>query len=234
MRYHWCPDTYCGPYADRISWGNLLNLSDCGNGKVCQRSYKASDGHSLLEIGVLAAIGKYRIYQAWYLRDDGWIQARVWSKGLHHNADHDHHAYWRMDFDIDGALSDQVYLYSKQGGCNTSPGLNPLNTEVNSAKINDDRHWVIRDEATKRQVSIHPGPDGVFDSFSNKDAAVRRYHGYENIAWEFGGEGHLGYDNGESVQSTDIVFWYVAHLNHHADTGAEHWHWVGPWVHLGQ
>ena len=56
-------------YADLINWDNLLNISNCGGTKVCITSF-TSGGKQWLEIGVLAAIGKYRLYQVWYLSTD--------------------------------------------------------------------------------------------------------------------------------------------------------------------
>ncbi len=46
----------CGPYQDRITWGSLLKISNCGNKKVCQRSFTDSSGRNWLEIGVLSKI----------------------------------------------------------------------------------------------------------------------------------------------------------------------------------
>src|SRR5262249_26178775 len=105
----------CGPYADQISWGSLLNISNCGGGKVCQKAFTAGD-HNWLELGVLAAIGSYRIYQVWYFSDDGQLTARMFSKGLQCRTDHDHHPYWRMDFDINGPLNDQVFVFDNNRG----------------------------------------------------------------------------------------------------------------------
>src|SRR5438093_9462877 len=54
----------CGPYADRIDV-SLLQPTTCSP-DVCQRSYTLG-GHNWLEVGVMAQIGGYQIYQAWYL-----------------------------------------------------------------------------------------------------------------------------------------------------------------------
>ena len=84
----------CGPYQDRINWGSLVEISNCGNNKICQQSFTDSNGRDWLRLGVLARIGQYRLNQVWFFREDGWIYARLSSKGLQCQVDHDHHAYW--------------------------------------------------------------------------------------------------------------------------------------------
>lgn len=37
-------------------------------------------------------------------------------------------------------------------------------------------------------------------------------------------------DNGESVNDTDVVFWYVSHMVHHANEGNDHWGSSGPFI----
>lgn len=222
----------CGPYADQISWGDLVKISNCGNKKVCQTSYTSSDGRNWLELGVYARIGSYHIYQAWYLSHDGYILPTVWSKGLQCKTNHNHHPYWRMDFDINGAGGDQIFVYDNnrpnEGWGN---GWHKYTNELNEVKnTSTNRKWFVRDNSTSHGAWIIPGPDGTSDSFSNKDVGARRYHGSEDVAWAFGASGHLGYNNGEGVEETDIVFWYVAHMRHLASDGSSQWHWVGPTV----
>ncbi|MGH9753790.1 MAG: hypothetical protein ACREA2_13505 [Blastocatellia bacterium] len=173
---------------------------------------------------------KYRIYQVWYLSESGHIQPIVWSKGLHCDSDHDHHAYWRMDFDINGASSDQAFVRN-DGAANEGwgPGWHKYTNELNTVKNSaTNRVWFVRDNPSAHGIWILPGPDGVTDGFSTKDVAPRLYRGSEDEPWPFGAWGHLGYGNSEGIQEKDIVFWYVAHLHHEEEEGEDHWHWVGP------
>lgn len=222
----------CGPYADRINWDNLLNISNCGGGKVCQRSY-ASGGRNWLELGVLAGIGAYRIYQVWYLSDDGYIHAVLWSRGLHCDVDHDHHIYWRFDFDIKGAAGDQVFVFdNNRPDQGWGPGWHKHGAELNELKSPaTQRVWFGRDSFSGHGLWFLPGSDdGTADGFSTKDAAPRRYHANEDEPWPFGASGHLGYLNGESLQEQDDLLWYVAHLHHEAAEGSSQWHSAGPWL----
>lgn len=223
----------CGPYADQINWGSLVNIGDrCGGQKVCQTSY-TSGGREWLEVAVYARIGAYHIYQGWYFSHDGWIAPRVWSKGLQCEANHDHHPYWRMDLDVDGAANDQLFVFDS-----TRPdegwgfGWHQHTNEFNETKSPPaDRKWFVRDHPGGHGVWVLPGTaDGPADGFSSKDAAGRRYRYSEDIPWSFGASGHLGYDNGDDVKEKDVIDWYVCHLQHAAAHGGAQWHSCGPWL----
>ena len=226
-------DNACGPYQDRINWDNLLNISNCGENKVCQRSF-SSGGHQWLELGVLAAIGKYRIYQVWYLSDDGQITPRMWSRGLHCVVDHNHHPYWRMDLDINGAGSDQVFVRdSGAADEGWGPGWHQYDVEVDDLKNpSSNRVWFVRDNPSGHGMWITPGPDGVADDFSPRDMAARVYRYDEDQPWVFGPRGPVGYNNRENIQQRDDIFWYTAHLHHEAEGGEVDWHWVGPYMRI--
>jgi hypothetical protein len=101
----------CGPYADRISWASLITDNNCKNNqKICQRTFSFS-GRDWLEISGRAFIGSYDIIQAWYFSRDGEIQPRLFSRGLQCNINHVHHAYWQLDFDMDGSTNDEAFLH---------------------------------------------------------------------------------------------------------------------------
>jgi hypothetical protein len=224
-------DNACGPFADQISWGSLVDISNCGGGKVCQRTF-TRDGVDWYEIGILAHIGSYRLYDVWYLSADGWINGVLWSKGLQCQVNHVHHPYWRMDFDINGFPSDQTFVFDNNRpdegwGAGWHKHTNELNETKNPAT---GRDWFARDSPTGHGMWIIPSvADGTADSFSSVDAAPRLYHSAEDESWPFGAWGEVGYNNGEGLQEQDDVFWYVAHLHHHADEGSDQWHGAGPW-----
>ena len=222
-------DRRCGPFADRIMWDNLVKISNCGDSKVCQQAFTVG-GQQWLELGVYARIGSYHLYQSWYFSYDGYIDARMWSKGLQCEVDHDHHPYWRLDFDLNGASSDQVFVYdNNRPNEGWGPGLHKYPTELNDVKSPaTSRIWFVRDNPTGYGAWVYPGPDGVVDGFSTKDAAPRLYHGSEDEPWPFGAWGHLGYNDGEDVAEEDIILWYVAHMHHAASGGGSQWHWAGP------
>jgi hypothetical protein len=222
----------CGPYADRIDTYNLVPISWCGNNKVCQKSY-TSGGHNMLEIGIEAHIGQYDLYQAWYLSQDGWIGAHLFSRGLQCSIDHDHHPYWRMDFDVNGFPNDQVFVYdNNRPNQGWGPGWMKYTNERDDVKNPPTgRVWFARDNPTSHGVWILPGSDdGSVDGFSTNDVGARLYHGVEDEPWPFGATGQLGYNNNEDIQEKDIVAWYIAHMHHLASQGSGVWHSAGPWM----
>jgi hypothetical protein len=229
VRYN---DDGCGPYADRIYWESLIAISDCNNSKVCQQAYTAG-GHNMLELGIYARIGSYHLYQAYYFSEDGWIGNYLWSKGLQCQIDHIHHPYWRMDFDVNGFPNDQIFVFdNNRGNEGWGNGWHKYTNELNDTKNPPTaRVWFVRDNPTGHGVWIMPGSnDGTSDGFSSLDMGGRIYHYNEDEPWPFGAWGELGYQNGESIEEKDIVFWYVAHLSHSAAHGGDQWHSAGPWI----
>ncbi|HYH76094.1 MAG TPA: RICIN domain-containing protein [Arthrobacter sp.] len=219
--------TGCGPYQDRIQWKHLQPTT-CSSSKICQQSF-TSGGINWLELGAFAKIGKYRIYQAWYFGDNGQIMVRVFSRGWACEMTHAHHPYWRLDIDAAGTSTNQVLAVQNSG--NTLYAV-----EQNDSKFPPgNKRWLVRARPTDRGLWILPGGgDGTADGYSTKDAGPRLYQGGEDQDWPFGAWGHLGYDNGESLNNQDVVFWYVAHMPHPYTEGAEDlgnrepWHEVGP------
>jgi hypothetical protein len=221
----------CGPYADRINWNNLVTNNNCNNGqKVCQRTFNFN-GKEWLEISGRAFIGSYDIVQAWYFTRDGQVQPRLFSRGLQCQINHVHHAYWTLDFDMDGAANDEMFLHSPAiSNTGYGPGWFRYGSEFDSRRdIREPPTWFARDAQTLFGVFIRPSSsDGQADSFSKINAGIRRYHGGENDAWAFGANGELGYNNAESVLSQDNVLWYVGHLFHAKSEGPNQYHAVGP------
>ena len=222
----------CGPYADQIYWDSLVEISTCGNKKFCVRTFTV-DGRDWLQIGILARIGQYRLNQRWWFSNDGYLRASLSSKGLQCNIDHDHHPYWRLDFDVAGAGGDQIFVFdNNRPNEGWGPGWRKHRAELNEVKNPPTaRVWFVRDNGTSHGVWVLPGgDDGTSNAFSNKDMGARRYRYTEDEAWTFGAWGHLGYANGESIAETDDVLWYVADMHHHAAEGEDQWHRAGPWL----
>ncbi|MDR6636136.1 hypothetical protein J2X72_004950 [Phyllobacterium sp. 1468] len=227
----------CGPYADRITWSNLVTDNACHNGqKICQRTFNWG-GREWLEVSGRAFIGSYDIVQAWYLTRDGEMQPRLFSRGLQCQVNHVHHAYWQLDFDMDGSPIDQAFLHlSSFPDLGYGPGWFRYSNEFDSRR-NPDVHpsWFVWDEQTHLGAFIQPSSDdGPRDAFSNINAAIRRYHGSEVGPWPFGASGELRFNNGENVVSQDNVIWYAGHLSHHASEGPNQYHAVGPIVRISR
>ncbi len=224
MRVEYLNDA-CGPFADILWNGNYVpvathdEISVCGGEKLCKRTYE-KDGEQFLEMGVNAKLGEYEIYQSYVFSERGYFDAYVFSRGLQCAEDHTHHAHWRLDFDIDGSGSDQVFK-------NTG---NLQTTEFNDTRTSTG-FWSIQDAETGTRVEIIPGrDDGFADDFSRWDVAVRAYNSDESDAWLWGPRGEIGslFNNAENINRADSVFWYITHLEHSAFNGESVWHYSGP------
>ncbi|MEI6099857.1 MAG: hypothetical protein WCS20_16505 [Alphaproteobacteria bacterium] len=230
-------DHSCGPYQDRITWGHLVTDNNCDNGqKVCTRTFSWG-GREWLEVSGRAFIGSYDIVQAWFMSRDGEIQPRMFSRGLQCKIDHGHHAYWQLDFDMDGAGGDQAFLHvASFPDVGFGPGWYRYSNEFDSRwNPNQNPSWFVRDGQSLFGAFIQPSTtDGPRDGFSNINVAIRRYQAAEVGPWPFGASGELGYNNGENVISQDNVNWYVGHVYHRAAEGPDQYHTVGPIVRLSR
>lgn len=222
-----------GPYKDQL----CLNLAapttrfpaeGCGTYEL-----SASDRRGVAVEGYFR-IGLYRLLQRWVFWEDGRISPALYSAGRQHDANHTHHAYWRLDFDLSGAGGDSV-LEFVAGAPNVGhgPGWHRLDEEVSRAKNHAHRTaWAVVDEQSWRGLQIVPGPnDGRADAFSNADVWFLRYRsaedrlGLQGYPWA---DGLSEYLNGEVLQSTDVVVWYCAHLFHNVHPHTDEFHGAGP------
>lgn len=226
-------DGPCGPYKDPLNYNNAQTTTRCPSQRVCVYSY-TSNGQRALALESYHRIGAYRLTHRWVFWESGWIMPRLYSAGLQCNYDHRHHAYWRFDFDIDGAASDLALEYNTYTGNNGwGPGWHTKSTEITRLKNpTSQRSWAILDTSSGRGYHILPGPDdGPADSFSTSDLWVMRYHGSEDLNGRQGtsaADGLGAYLNGENTNSQDVVLWYCGHLVHHHEGGGDEWHKVGP------
>lgn len=215
----------CGPYADIMSSYTFEPARDgapdsaCDNKTLCERTF-TQNGQEKLELGLNIQIGEYQIYQSYYFAPDGTMDSRVFSRGLQCRIDHNHHPHWLFDFDIGDAANDQIFKND-----------NDLqSTEFNDRK-GSSQFWTIKDKVSGDSVTLTPSADdGVFDNFSKWDVAGRRHVSSEIGRWTNGARGEIGelYNNSQSIDGEDIVFWYVTHLRHLSSEGSALWHASGP------
>jgi len=119
-------------------------------------------------------------------------------------------------------LCDNDQILKNRGNLQTS--------EFNDRKT-DTSYWTIRDAETGLRVEVIPGQtDGFPDDFSRWDVAARKRYDSEISNWRLGARGEIGdhYNNSESIDREDIVFWYISHLDHKALEGSLKWHASGP------
>ena len=187
--------------------------------------------------------GWYRYRMKWHFYADG----RIWPEFSFSAASatctsqtHRHHAYWRFDFDLDGAEADEIREINPTAGTEMTFTTEDVRTWGNPA---DGIFWDVRDSATGFGYQIVPGAQDLLlaiDSFSKLDAAIAVYDPTEiedgatflnqcpiNLDSFPTYDGQDPIVNGETVTGEDIVFWYRSSATH---TGGNPWECdiVGP------
>ena len=226
-------DGPCGPYKDPLNYNNTEPTSRCPSARVCTYSY-VSGGVRGLGVESYHKIGKYKLTHRWVFWENGQVYPRLYSSGLQCPYNHRHHAYWRFDFDVDGAGNDLVLEYNTYTpNIGWGLGWEPLTTETSRIKNpSSGRRWAVLDKSTARGYLIYPGAnDGSVDGFSNRDLWLLSYqsaedkHGRQGSAYS---DDLQPYVSGENVGGKDLVVWYCGHLSHLAAGGGDEWHAVGP------
>jgi hypothetical protein len=190
--------------------------------------------------------GWYRYMSQWRFTMDGTIKPRFGFAAVENSCvcnRHHHHAYWRFDFDIMRAGSNQVFEHNSPPLSGSPNPWRPLNFEVRRARNPArQRQWRIQNTVTKEAYLIVPGPnDGIARlspdwPFGRGDVWIMR--GKRNAEIDDGVvatgppyEADLDrFITGESIKNQDIIVWYAGHFTHDLthDEPATHGHIVGP------
>ena len=177
--------------------------------------------------------GWYRYIQKWIFLLDGTIETRMGFTAVDHPCtplSHNHHVYWRFDFDIEGASNDLIQEYKRWwifGWWSSKP------YETNRRnRPSRRRKWRVRDKGTGRGYKLTPGSsDRVADTWAVADMWALRYHGDEiddggATGGSNGDAAHMNnYISGENINGRDVVLWYHAWARHE---GAADCEIVGP------
>jgi hypothetical protein len=195
------------------------------------------DGDEVVLVSELEA-GWYRYITRWRLHADGTIRPRFGFGAvedpcvcnLHH-----HHAYWRFDFDVADRDHNEVREFNDPpltGGGK----WHTLHHEIRRKRDRRrKRKWQVRNTVSGESYTLIPGDnDGRADAFGVGDMWALRYRpgqiddgiGFTSDPSE--ARAHLNqFLNGEPIQDTNVVLWYVAHFKH--DVHEHHvGHIVGP------
>lgn len=179
----------------------------------------------------------YRYVSEWRLVDDGTIKPRMGFAGTKDPMTcmrHNHHAYWRFDFDIEGSANDVVEQVNDSGGI--IPDSVPITRETSRRRRHPARAWDVLDKASRRGYRIVPGPhDGTADSYGVSDLWFLRHRAGElHEGGTMGGKrdtmAHLNrFLNEENIDGTNLVVWYAGHFMHDELAPEPHQgHMVGP------
>jgi hypothetical protein len=192
--------------------------------------------------------GWYRYISDWRLLDNGTIRPRFGFAGTRNPMTckrHQHHVYWRLDFDIEGAGQDVVEQRSLILSADFVNGIpvianpwQPIRTETKRKRSWFASRWRVRDLQQNRGYFIEPGGmDGTADAFGVSDLWILRYHGNEldDGVSTVGGTPNDTiikidkYLTGEWIEGADVVVWYAGHFIHDEhDPHPHQGHIVGP------
>ena len=176
--------------------------------------------------------GWYRYVMKWRFANDGTIRPRYGFEAVRDSCVcnlHNHHAYWRFDFDI---VNPNNKVFQTERG---RKFLQPITTETTFLKrIQTNRSLLIQNSNGDEAYLLTPNlTDNVADAFARSDFWVLRYKnviggtplqneiddGYIYTAGECtetdGSCININkFINGESVKDKDVVVWYGAHFIH--------------------
>jgi hypothetical protein len=189
------------------------------------------DGTAVQLVSELQA-GWYRYISKWVFKDDGVIQPRFGFGGVNNTCIcnlHNHHAYWRFNFDIVQTASNSVCMSTTPGTCTR------FTTEAKLPSVGS--YLEIHNNLGTEAYRLVPGPeDGVPDAFSKATAWVLAFQSGQvddgvNCTQGSTCQTSINIDpfvNGQSISSRDVVVWYRASFVHQESGEDLEAHIVGP------
>ena len=207
--------------------------------RVCFTGVSAEKLADRLIMTSQSKAGWYRYTMKWTFHLDGRIEPFFGFAAVNDNCvnfAHRHHAYWRLDFDVDGPAGDIVTEGPDPTAVPPKRGRRPpiivLPAETMRFSRDPGLTWSLVDAETRRGYRIVPGAETELpaDSFSVGDVWLLNYRSTEiDDAGQSGPACAIKVGNfltGESL-SGDVVVWYRTGAFH--DSGhLDECHAVGP------
>jgi hypothetical protein len=202
-----------GPFTDTLTCEAAVQVRQIMNGFDLQATYDFGDD--------------YMYDHVWRFHDDGQFGSAIVVHGpgeeIHGN--HTYHLPFRFDLDISGSKGDSFQRRS------------PARRWVDVAKegrqtpvVAPDYDWRVIDKASRRSATIRArtGDDAELWALRYKRSESLSSAGFA-LPGPPGSPGSVPaiYADGQSVQGTDLVVWYIAHLSAFERVVA-----CGPWLRL--
>ncbi|WP_445173257.1 hypothetical protein [Microcoleus sp.] len=162
--------------------------------------------------------GWYRYVQKWIFFPDGTIQPQFGFSAVAHpcvDKSHTHHAYWRLDFDIEGAGNDRIDEFNNGIWAALPAENNRLKSPISQRK------WRMMDAGTNRGYEIVPlagQSTQAGDAFAISDTWALSYKSNErDDGGAASGDNRAQMNkfiNGETLNGKDDVLWYHISYQH--------------------
>jgi primary-amine oxidase len=259
--------------------GTLIDDPNENEDVICQtvapngyayKDYDAVAQETTLNLFSTSCIGAYCYVVGWNFDSDGTIRPEVgatgslqiyggntstgWPMGGGNIAvAHMHNFYWRLDFDIDGTVTDDRVEELEAA---VRPGTSRQQLRNTRRAFTSEvarrvapggmRSWRIRDLNTRNSDNhfisweLLPNTDNIFrgpsyEPWTQNEVYVTRNRGCERVASHNPSPGSCptsvaGFANGESLTNRDLVVWYGTsfhHLPRDEDEDHMHPHWSG-------
>ncbi len=189
--------------------------------------------------------GWYRYLNEYSFDEDGTIRPRYGFGSTTNSctcSPRVHHAYWRFDFDINGA-NNNVYelnygfaesFYELNTGRKWQKLITSEYTQLRNEQTR--RRWLITNPTTGEAVMVSPNPQGKDGTaslegqsvFAQSDVWLLRYKTFPTEVSDTSGNNsgiNLApyFSTPEPTANQDIVLWYGVHLRRDDDTSREGW-----------
>lgn len=160
--------------------------------------------------------GWYRYVSKFELYNDGTIKPLFQFSAVRNSCvcyTHNHHVYWRFDFDLNGAANSvQV---------SNGVSLIPVTQEGSFLRNTNNQFWRVSSSNGAMNYLINPsGNDGTADYYGVADVWLLRYKSnqIDDSSVRTSTRAALNsFVTGESLVNQDLVFWYAGHFMHSHD-----------------
>jgi hypothetical protein len=176
------------------------------------------EGNGVVLVSELSA-GWYRYISEWRFLDDGTIRPRFGMGAVQNSCTclpHVHHAYWRFDFDIDGAAPNRI-LEPRGRIFNSFP----VSFEAKRyRKAGSEETWIVDNPATGSSYMIRSNLNdntASNDPYGRGDLWFLTYSGAEldDSAVRTNTQANIdAFVNNNKLTNNDVVVWYGGHIPH--------------------
>lgn len=223
----------CGPFRDPVSRENAFNargtqlapgilradqipttIFDTGNDRGNFRGVAVYERNGALVLTSEISAGWYRYVSEWRLYKNGTIEPIFKLSAVYNSCTclaHDHHVYWRLDFDLEGSKPN--YVHAKKNGT-----WAPVVSETMHLKRDGYQAWRVTRPNSNFGFEITPrASESPTNTYGQGDVWLLKHQTNEIDDSRFGSSTIAKLNrflNGESLVDSDIVFWMAAHVRH--------------------